>query len=214
MLTKTYISDKALLKTYNADLMEEIIEQEQVKSLYKIQLLANELKTHYDGIKITFVSINNENIAPNSTVISHNSTISVSKSHNLESTFDKPMSLRVCMFQLSESANLERITNVLQNLVTYSSQNLLKLSQKYQLDEKLLVIVQKYCNGDYGFDLTVSKIGHFQKAFMHVILKTFTYEILIEKLIGSEFFELYGQVIEEALIFAYDYTLKTEMPKG
>lgn len=213
-MNKTYISTKTLSKTYNEDLIEEILEQEQVKSLFKIQELANELKILYESIKTSYISINDENIAPNASVISYNSTVILSKSQNPENTFEKPMSLRVCMFQLSESSNLERITNVLQNLVTYSSQNLLKLCQKYLLDEKLLVIAQKYCNGDYGFDLTVSKLGHFQKSFVYVVLKTFTSEILIEKLIGSEFFELYGQLVEEALIFAYDYTFKTELPKG
>lgn len=37
---------------------------------------------------------------------------------------------------------------------------------------------------------------------------------MIDKLADSEFFELYGQLIQEALIFAFDYTFKTDMPHG
>lgn len=45
-------------------------------------------------------------------------------------------------------------------------------------------------------------------------MKTFTTEVLIDKLADSDFFELYGQLIQEALIFAYDYTFKIDMPAG
>ena len=133
---------------------------------------------------------------------------------NMESTFERPMSLCVWMFQMSESNNLERISNVLQNLITYSRDNLYKLTQKYELDDKLIKIIQKYCNGDYGFDLNVSKQGIFQWNYIKAILKWFSVDVLIQKLANSEFFELYGQLIEEALIFANDYTFKMEMPAG
>jgi hypothetical protein len=122
------------------------------------------------------------------------------------------MSLRVCMFQLSESNNLDRITNVLQNLWTYSRDNLFKLTKKYELDIKLVKIIQKYCNGDYGFDLNTSKSGLFQLNYLKAISKTFSWEVLIERLANSDFYELYGQLIEEALIFAYDYTFKAPAP--
>lgn len=45
-------------------------------------------------------------------------------------------------------------------------------------------------------------------------MKSFNCDVLVEKLANSDFFELYGQLIEEALIFAFDYTFKIEMPVG
>lgn len=213
LLDSKYISSKRLVKTFNRELINEIIEKEQSQSLYKIQQLVIDL-----NVKLTAAENEGEIQEENSTQgedCKLDPCSNTTMNHSVkESMFERPMSLRVWMFQISESNNLERISNVLQNLCSYSHDHLYKLSQKYELDLKLIKIIQKYCNGDYGFDLNVSKQGIFQLNYFKAILKSFNCEILVEKLANSDFFELYGQLIEESLIFAFDYTFKIEMPTG
>jgi hypothetical protein len=43
-----------------------------------------------------------------------------------------------------------------------STENILYMIQKHQINQKLLKIYKKYCNGDYGFDHYASKSGKFQ----------------------------------------------------
>ena len=240
MLNSTYISTKQL-KLINPDLIDLVLEQNENGSLYKIQQLAIELKSKIEAAKneidyvVTLGVDNNSSQFGNTKDKDFQWTESIPE----DKTFEWPMNLRVCMFQFSESNNLERITNILQNLWTYSREILFKLIQKYELDNKLIKVIQKYWNGEYGFDLNVSKHGLFQINYLKAISisfdlwspqlepdKTSQFKIkssfdksltslsLIEKLASSGFFELYAQLIEEALIFSYDYTFKVEMPKN
>ncbi|CAI2359357.1 unnamed protein product [Moneuplotes crassus] len=209
LLNPEFTSNARLVQSFCHELIHELIEKEQSQSLFKVQELSINLKTRYEDAKRIEESKEEEEQEA-----SPGKSKSISALSDQESTFERPMSMRVCMFQINESNNLERITNLLQNLHSFSSENLFKLAHKYDLDQKLIRIIQKYCNGDYGFDLNVSKIGSFQRNYFRVIMKTFTTEVLVDKLADSDFFELYGQLIQEALIFAYDYTFKIDMPAG
>ena len=73
------------------------------------------------------------------------------------------------MFQLSESNDLTRITAILDALTQYSRDALQSLKRKYKLNEKLLKVLKKYCNGDYGFDTKCSKLGRFQFSFIKLL---------------------------------------------
>ena len=224
----------------NTELIDIILDYKESGSLYKIQQLAQELKNKIEAWK------NNVEYAMTLGVDNQISQTGFTKDNQItneslpeDNTFECPMSLRVWMFQFSESNNLERITNILQNLWTYSRDVLFKLIQKYELDVKLIKVMQKYCNGEYGFDLNVSKQGLFQINYLKSIAISFDlwnpqleanknsqFQIksgfekslaslsLIEKLASTGFYELYSQLIEEALIFTYDYTFKVEMPKN
>ena len=129
LLDPTYTSTKSW-KIRNIDLVNKILEQESNKSLSKIQSLTQDLKVSmnaYLNQEKHLVTLGNQ---------SDSSDTEISKevdSINEESTYDKPISLRVCMFQLGESNNLDRITNVLSNLYSYSTDHLYKLTEKYDL---------------------------------------------------------------------------------
>jgi hypothetical protein len=87
--------------------------------LHKIQQLTLELRARIEAAnhEIEYiVTVGPENEEYKSITEKETNFDATTDGLNRESTFDKPMSLRVCMFQLSESNNLDRITNVLQNL--------------------------------------------------------------------------------------------------
>jgi len=215
LINPLFCSANVLLKCEKPELLQALIQKNNSKNFKHIQQSAIELKSRIEAAKNG--GDYQETVKEESEIKSSTDELSLKDTEgeklNPASYFDKPMSLRVCMFQLSESNNLERITNVLQNLCKYSKDSLYKLWDKYELDLKLIQIIQKYCNGDYGFDLEVSKQGSFQVSYIKAVTKTFSNDVLVENLANSDFFELYGQIIEEALIFAYDFTFKDEMPK-
>ena len=75
-----------------------------------------------------------------------------------------PQSTRMCVFQLSESNDLERISKIMDHLACNkdSIEDVNYMIQKYQLNQKFTKILKKYCNGEYGFDCPSSKSGKFQ----------------------------------------------------
>lgn len=216
--SKEFVTGQDLKELNNQEVIEYILEQTQGKSLHKVQQLAQEVKSRIENAKaevdyiVTVVPEEDKDIDNSESKISQGASKTLSIT--ADGTYDKPVSLRVCMFQLSESNNLERVTNVLSNLCTYSTSTLFTLCQKYSLNQKLLQILQKYCQGSYGFDLPTSQSGVFQYTYHNLIAKTFCNHHLIEGLCNSDFFDLYGQLIEEALIFAYDYSFRKEGPRG
>jgi hypothetical protein len=74
-----------------------------------------------------------------------------------------PQSTRMCVFQLSESNDLERISKIMEHLATNkdTQEDVNYMIQKYQLNQKITKILKKYCNGEYGFDCPSSKSGKF-----------------------------------------------------
>ena len=90
LLNSVFISNKNLVKTFNKELIDEIIEKEQSESLYKIQQLAADLKANLE----TATNIV-ENKLEESTVNAQATLNNSIQTSNQESTFEKPMSLRV-----------------------------------------------------------------------------------------------------------------------
>jgi len=93
-LDSKYISIKRLVKTFNRELINEIIEKEQSQSLYKIQQLVVDL-----NVKLTAAENEGEIQEENSSEGEDRKLDpcgSTTMSHSLkESTFERPMSLRV-----------------------------------------------------------------------------------------------------------------------
>ena len=208
LLNPTHTSSNSW-KTSNLELVNKILEQESSKSLHKILTLAQELKVSIE----MFHNHNIVTLGDQSESKSESESTPGEMMSSSDSNFDKPVSLRVCMFHLGESSNLERISNVLQNLSSYSTDQLLKLTEKYDFHLKLIKVIQKYCNGDYGFDSLTSKRGLFQLYYSKVVAKTFSVPYLVSDLISSDFYDLYTQLIEEALIYAYDFS-GSEVPQN
>ena len=64
-------------------------------------------------------------------------------------------STRMSLFQLSESTDLSRITKIIEHLAVQP--DLTKSKALVHLSK----VLQRYCNGDYGFDSYYSTSGRF-----------------------------------------------------
>lgn len=72
-----------------------------------------------------------------------------------------PTSTKMCIFQLQESNDLDRLTMLMDHLAVNknSPESVIYMLSKFQLDNKLTKIYKMYCNGEYGFDHYASKSG-------------------------------------------------------
>lgn len=143
---------------------------------------------------------------------------------DLAKTFDRPSSIRATMFQLSESLSLERIAFILEGLF-YSlvsgyqesensntpSKDIIALVNKYDLTKKLSKVLFQYCNGDYGFDTEIANLGIFQFSLLKCIIITGRDPLHFAELIKRNTVEYIGQIMEEAIIFAYDQEIRGDM---
>ena len=125
---------------------------------------------------------------------------------SLTKCFDQPPSLRVCIFQLSESNDLERVTFILQSIGKYSKPDLISL-KKAGLVAKITKVIQKYCNGDYGFDQDVSKLGNFQYCVVKALITLSDSFLDFVEFLQGGVFTMLGQIVEEAFIYIYDKTV-------
>ena len=124
----------------------------------------------------------------------------------LSRSYDKPSSLRLCLFQMAESHDLQRVTFILEMISKYSNQEIKKL-KKNQLSFKTLHVMKKYCHGDYGFDSEVAKLGYFQYFLMKVLIISSEYHIDFMDYMYEGIFDQLGQIMEESVIFIYDSTI-------
>ncbi len=120
--------------------------------------------------------------------------------------FDQPPSLRVCVFQLSESNDLERVTFILQTISKYSKGEL-QLLKKSAIVAKVVKVLQKYCNGEYGFDQEIAKLGIFQYCVTRCLIALSDNLVDFMDLVQSNALTMLGQIVEEALIYVYDKTI-------
>jgi len=58
----------------------------------------------------------------------------------------------MCLFQLTESNDVNRVTQILQTFNSKSKETLNQLKRKYNLTNKLINVLRKYCNAEYGFE--------------------------------------------------------------
>lgn len=75
----------------------------------------------------------------------------------------EPGSTRMSLFQLSESTDLARITKVIEHLANQPDLS------KSKAHGHLGKVLQRYCNGDYGFDSYYSTSGRFQNAVINIL---------------------------------------------
>lgn len=83
---------------------------------------------------------------------------------------EKQTSTRMCLFQLSESNDINRVTQILQTLSSKSKDTMYQMRKKYNLSHKVISILKKYCNAEYGFDNISSKNGTFQYYLVKLII--------------------------------------------
>lgn len=67
----------------------------------------------------------------------------------------EPGSTRMSLFQLAESTDLARITKVIEHLAAHTDLS------KQKVNGSLSKVLQRYCNGEYGFDSYYSTSGRF-----------------------------------------------------
>jgi hypothetical protein len=80
----------------------------------------------------------------------------------------------MCAFQIAESNDLERVTDIIEHLDSQkccSSSQLIYMLSKYSLFSKIQLVLKKYCNGNYGFEHPISLNGRFQKAIIFLVVK-------------------------------------------
>ena len=121
----------------------------------------------------------------------------------LTQSFNRPSSLKTCLFQLAESHDLERITFILETISTTSKSQILKLNKSH-LTRKLLNIMTKYCHGDFGFESEVSKLGLFQYFLSRALIATSEQFLDFIEYMEGESVQMLTQMMEEAVIFAFD----------
>ncbi|TNV74683.1 hypothetical protein FGO68_gene6543 [Halteria grandinella] len=129
---------------------------------------------------------------------------SLQSSASEQSKDKQQSSTRVALFQLSESNDLSRVTQTLKSFASKAPEQLSQITQKYQLSHKLIGIVQKYCQCDYGFENQSSKTGVFQYYFVKLmIILAGDYAVFLEFLQGNILDSL-SQLVEEGVILSYN----------
>lgn len=78
------------------------------------------------------------------------------------------------------------------------------MRSKYQLAPKLLNLLKKYCNADYGFDHQSTKNGVFQYYLLKLlIILSSDYATFLE-LLQKNVLDYLSQVAEEAIMYSYE----------
>ena len=194
---------KQNLKDSNIKLLGEILENEvDIDTSFEItRTLAKKIV-----LKIENGKINEQTLKEHKVPISEieNNEICLAK------TFDQPPSLRVCLFQLAESNDLERVTFILQTISKYPQEELL-LMRKSGIVRKVIKVLQKYCNGDYGFDQEISKLGNFQYCMVHCLIALSESFTEFDEFLKEGVITMLGQIVEESFIYIYDKTINAWM---
>jgi hypothetical protein len=123
---------------------------------------------------------------------------------------EKSTSTRMCLFQLSESNDINRVTLLLKTLSTKSRDSMIQMRKKYNLSHKLIQILKKYCNAEYGFEQLASKNGTFQYYLAKLMLLLASDYAVFLEFLQTKTLEWLSQLIEEALIYANDQALQGE----
>ncbi len=70
-----------------------------------------------------------------------------------------------------ESADPERVTFVLETVSGLSEERFSRLIEKYNLKENIIKVLQKYCDGGYGFEGEIVRSGHLQFHLMSSLIR-------------------------------------------
>ncbi len=103
----------------------------------------------------------------------------------------------MALFTLSESTSLPKLTQALISL------NSSEFTKQTSLPETLVGILEKYCNGEFGFEEEESVSGRFQIALVRVVVRVSGDIGVYRWLLEGKFLELYTQLVEEALILGF-----------
>jgi len=200
----------------NIKLLNEIIGNEEMleadtateinKTLAKKILLKIKNGVLYEKAQPVLGDKDMNKFTQENTSIQQNEEIDVS----LTKSFDQPPSLRVCIFQLSESNDLERVTFILQSIAKYPKTDLVSL-KKSGINSKIIKVIQKYCNGDYGFDQDIAKLGSFQYCIIKCLIVLSDTFLDFVEFLQNGVFSMLGQICEEAIIYIYDKTINSCM---
>jgi len=72
------------------------------------------------------------------------------------------------------------------------------------LNEKLAVVLKKYCNGEYGFDQQISRQGTFQLNLLRLLITLASDFAVYLDFLKNGTVDLLSQVLEESVIFAFE----------
>lgn len=87
---------------------------------------------------------------------------------------------------------------------------MVQMRKKYNLSHKLIQILKKYCNAEYGFEQLSSKNGTFQYYLTKLMLLLASDYAVFLEFLQTKTLEWLSQLIEEALIYANDQALQGE----
>jgi len=146
---------------FNSETLTRIIESQHVRQLPSNRIYAQQLLDHMAEQFIPAPTNKEESRSQMQSETESEISISSSKKDKTAS-FEKPSSTRMCLFQLTESNELARVSAVLEELSTKPKETIRHLSKKYKLHTTVSQnVLKKYCNGDYGFDKVIAREGQF-----------------------------------------------------
>ncbi|CAG9320773.1 unnamed protein product [Blepharisma stoltei] len=129
----------------------------------------------------------------------------------IDGKYEMPCTLNALVFQLTETACIERATFLLESL--NGTQNLEDLVQ-LRWPERLKVLLEKYCDGIFGEEEhDVIKYGLFQDALATAVIKLSKNPEFLLLLLNTGFFERFFEVLEEACVLAYNVIIHKDDPE-
>jgi hypothetical protein len=118
-----------------------------------------------------------------------------------KSTFEKPLSVKTCLFQLNESNDINRIVFLLDNIINSYFSKILQ-SYSYNLFSIISKIIHRYSNGDFGFDNNDNtKYCVLQNRLLKCLLALIESKPELVHEIDAETINLLSQILEECCLY-------------
>jgi len=115
--------------------------------------------------------------------------------------FEKPFSVKTCLFQLNESNDINRIVFLLDNIINSHFAKILQ-SYSYNLFSIISKIIQRYSNGDFGFDNNENtKYCILQNRLLKCLLALIESKPELVNEIDVETINLLSQIMEECCLY-------------
>lgn len=118
-----------------------------------------------------------------------------------ERRFEKPSSLKTCLFQLSESNDIDRVVFLLDDILNSYLNKIDHLSNSGFL-KVVKKLVFRYSNGDFGFENNDNtRYCVFQNRILKSLLVLFGYNPTLVYEVEPEFLNALAQIIEECCMY-------------
>lgn len=131
-------------------------------------------------------------------------------STSTEGKYEMPCTLNALVFQLSETASVERATFLLESLNQSQNYDDLLL---LRWPERLRMVLEKYCDGIFGGEEhDVVKFGIFQDALATAVISISKNPETMLLILNSGFFERFFEVLEEACLLFYNLIIHKDEP--